>query len=58
MNCCLTMNGCRGCNKKNHIDMMLFSERIPLESENQVEDNVCVAALVSKEVEETETKQR
>ena len=42
--------------QKHRINMMLFSERSPLESENQVEDNLFAAAWVSKEVEETETK--
>lgn len=30
--------------QKHHIDMMLFGEIIPLEYENQVEDNMPVAA--------------
>lgn len=34
--------------------MMLFGERIPLDSKNQVEDNMFVVAWVSKEVEETQ----
>jgi len=40
--------------KKNDIDMMLFREKIPLESEIKVEDNLFTSKHVSKEIEETE----
>lgn len=44
--------------QKHHIDMMLFGEIIPRESESQVEDNVSLAPQFSIKVEETETDRK
>lgn len=42
--------------QKHHIDMILFGERIPLESENKMEENLFAVTQVSKEAEETKTE--
>jgi len=42
--------------QKHLIDMMLFSERSPLSSENQVEDNLFGETCLSKELEAIEEK--
>ena len=39
--------------QKHHIDMMLFNETNPLESRNQVEENLFTVAQVSEEVEDS-----
>ena len=41
---------------KHHIDMMLFSERSPLDTENQVEDTLSVATCICKELEAREVE--
>ena len=39
--------------QKNDMNMMLFAERIPLDSKKQVDENLFEVAKVSKEVKET-----
>lgn len=43
--------------QKHDIDMMLFSEKKPLESETQVEDTLFAVSHVSEEIKETKTKE-